>query len=265
MNRAFMGLVSLIAVYGVLAAFGVSGAARADAPRIVVALDAGHGGIDPGAASNGLVEKEVVLAFALRLARHIDAAPGLEARLVRSDDSFLTLSERVRLAREAGAHLILSLHADTTFDGEAEGAHIYTLSAEGSDDAAEALARRENRADVIGGIALQGESDDLAFLLVDLAMRGTGDEAQKLAAAALAEMRGAVTLLPTEPHRRANFRILKAPEIPSILVELGYLSNEADQARLVSEGWQERMAAALTRGIQRWAATASPGYLAPKR
>lgn len=265
MIRALTGLVCRLAVFAAAALLPPGSDGLAGEPGIVVAIDAGHGGVDPGASANGLVEKTVVLDFARRLARSVDATPGLEALLLRADDSFMTLGERIRRAREGGAHLILSLHADTTLDGEAEGAHVYTLSAQGSDDAAEALARRENRADVMEGVALQGEPDDIALLLVDLALRGTGDEAAKLAAAALAEMESEVTLLPTQPHRRANFRILKAPEIPSILVELGYMSNEADRARLVSDDWQERMAAALTRGIQRWAATASPGYLAPKR
>ena len=241
------------------------GQASAAGPQIVVAIDAGHGGIDPGASSGGLVEKDVVLGFALRLARQIDATEGFRALLIRSDDTFLTLGERIQRARDGGANLILSLHADTTSGGEAEGAHVYTLSEEGSDEAAEALALRENRAEIIGGVALQGESDDLALLLVDLAQRGTGNEAQKLARAALSEMDGAVTLLPTEPHRQANFRILKAPEIPSILVELGYLSNASDRARLVSEDWQARMASALARGLRRWANSASPGFLTPKR
>jgi len=239
--------------------------APASGGEIVVAIDAGHGGIDPGASSGGLVEKQVALGFARRLARHLEAAGGLRPLLVRDDDSFLTLTKRIARARAGGANVLVSIHADTTERGDAEGAHVYTLSAEGTDEAAEQLAERENRAEIIGGIALAGEPDDLALLLVDLAQRGTGDESAKLARAALAELGGAVTLLPTEPHREANFRILKAPEIPSILVELGYMSNEADRARLVSVDWQERMATALTRGLRHWAEHASPGFLFPKR
>jgi len=240
-------------------------AGPAVAGEVVVAIDAGHGGIDPGASAEGVAEKQIVLEFARRLATHIDHVPGLRALLIRDDDSFLTLSQRIRRARDGGANLIVSLHADTTHEGRAAGAHIYTLSREGTDEAAVELAERENRADVIGGIALAGEPDDLAALLVDLAQRGTGIEAVKLAETMLLAMAGSVTLLPTQPHRKANFRVLKAPEIPSILVELGYLSNASDRSRMASEEWRERMAAALTRGIHRWTSIASPGFLVPKK
>ncbi len=235
------------------------------AAEVVVAIDPGHGGIDPGASFENVAEKQVVLDFALRLATNIDNSPGLRAFLIRADDSFLTLGQRIRRARDGGANLIVSLHADTTSDGLAEGAHVYTLSREGSDEAASDPAERENRADIIGGIALVGESDGLTSLLVDLAQRGTDDEADNLTAAVLEAMAGNVTLLPTEPHRRANFRGLKAPEIPSILVELGYLSNARDRHRMASDAWRGRVAAALARGIHSWTGTASPGFLAPKK
>jgi N-acetylmuramoyl-L-alanine amidase len=240
-------------------------ASMAHAGRVVIAIDAGHGGIDPGASAGGVTEKQVVLEFAWRLAAHIERVPGLSALMIRSDDSFLTLSQRIRRARGGGANLIVSLHADTTHEGRAEGAHVYTLSREGTDEAAVDLAQRENRADVIGGIDLSGEADDLAALLVDLAQRGTGDEAEKLASVVLEEMGESITLLPTQPHRRANFRVLKAPEIPSILVELGYLSNAGDRRRMATEEWRERMAAALARGIHRWTAIAGAGFLTPKQ
>ena len=256
--------ISILATIVLTACMSAS-ATTAWAGGIVVAIDAGHGGIDPGASAEGVTEKQVVLEFAQRLAVHIDHVAGLEAFLIRSDDSFLTLSQRIRRARDGGANLIISLHADTTREGRAEGAHVYTLSREGTDEAAVELAERENRADAIGGVTLAGESDDLAALLIDLAQRGTSDETKKLAAAILLAMSQSVTLLPTEPHRQANFRVLKAPEIPSILVELGYLSNADDRLRMTSQLWHERMAKALALGIQNWARTASPGFLAPKK
>lgn len=261
---ARLAITSMIfAMIFAMSLFTPVGAARAG--DVVIAIDAGHGGIDPGASAGGVTEKQVVLEFAQRLAVHIDKVAGLEAFLIRSDDSFLTLSQRIRHARGGGANLIVSLHADTTREGRAEGAHVYTLSREGTDEAAVELAERENRADAIGGVALAGEPDDLAALLIDLAQRGTRDETEKLAAAILLAMAQSVTLLPTEPHRRANFRVLKAPEIPSILVELGYLSNADDRLRMASQLWHERMARALARGIQNWVGTASPGFLAPKK
>jgi N-acetylmuramoyl-L-alanine amidase len=262
LSRATVLAVAIV-IAGVIAPAYI--ACARDAGDIVIAIDAGHGGIDPGASAEGVTEKQVVLEFARRLAVHIDRVPGLHALLIRSDDSFLTLSQRIRRARRGGANLIVSLHADTTHEGRAEGAHVYTLSREGTDEAAIELARRENRADVIGGIALSGEPDDLAMLLVDLAQRGTGDEAEKLATTMLEAMGKSVTLLPTQPHRRANFRVLKAPEIPSILVELGYLSNAGDRRRMAAEEWRERMAAALARGIHRWTAIAGAGFLTPKQ
>lgn len=230
-----------------------------------MAVDAGHGGIDPGASAGGLVEKEVALMLARLLAVELDRIPGLKAVLLRNGDSFLALSERIHRARQGGANLLISLHADTTSEGIAEGAHVYVLSAEATDEAARELAERENRADVIGGVELAGEPDDMTALLVDLAQRGTVHESERLAAAVLEAMAGEVALLPTEPLRRADFRVPKAPEIPAILVELGYLSNAGDRARISSPQWRQRMAAALAQGIDQWTRQASPGFLTPKR
>jgi N-acetylmuramoyl-L-alanine amidase len=235
------------------------------ADEVVVAIDPGHGGNDPGAIAAGVSEKQVVLKFAHRLARHIDNIPGFHAVLIRDDDSFLTLSQRIRRARDGGANLIVSLHADTTHLGRAEGAHVYTLSREGTDEAAIELAERENRVDVLGGIELAGEPDDLTGLLIDFAQRGTTDETEKLASSILSAMAESSLRLTSQPHRRANFRILKDPEIPSILVELGFLSNAADRARMASDGWSERMAVVLTEGIDLWTNVASPGFLLPKK
>ena len=263
MRRMTIGAGVMAVMIAAASMFAPGATARAG--DVIIAIDAGHGGIDPGASAGGLAEKRIVLEFAQRLAVHIDHVEGLTAFLIRSDDIFLTLSQRIRRARDGGANLIVSLHADTTREGRAEGAHVYTLSREGTDEAAVELAERENRADVIGGVALAGESDDLAALLIDLAQRGTSDEAEKLAVAILQAMASSVTLLPSAPHRRANFRVLKAPEIPSILVELGYLSNAGDRQRMASEAWLDRMAAALAQGIHDWTRIASPGFLLPKQ
>jgi N-acetylmuramoyl-L-alanine amidase len=259
MRRSTRAALAAVILLAALASVSAKGA------EAVVAIDPGHGGIDPGASAGGLVEKSIVLDFARQLAGLIDEKPGLRAYLVREDDSFLTLRERIRRARDAGANLIVSLHADTTELGVAEGAHVYTLSAEASDEAAVALAERENRSDIIGGVPLAGESDDLAGLLVDLARRGTADEDEKLANALIEAMDGEIPLLATAPHRTANFRILKAPELPSVLVELGYMSNKSDRERLQSEAWRARAAAAIAQGIALWSQRASPGFLEPKR
>jgi len=270
MRRPFVRVLGSLVVLG-LAVTAPKAPAGARSGEVVVAIDAGHGGIDPGASAGGLVEKDVALALARLLADQLELLPGLpmlprlHGVLLRGDDGFLTLAERVRRAREAGANLLVSLHADTTSEGIAEGAHVYVLSPEGTDEAARELAERENRADVIGGIKLAGEPDDLTRLLVDLAQRGTEHESQRLAQAVLAAMSGNVVLLPTEPLRGADFRILKAPEMPAILVELGYLSNPNDRDRIVSSDWRRRMAAALAQGIRQWTREASSGFLTPKK
>ena len=256
-TRSGLSALALVACLGLFPALS--------AGQIVVAIDAGHGGIDPGASSAGLVEKDIVLEFANCLAQHIERANGLRALMIRPDDRFLTLDERISRARAGGAHLLISLHADTTKTGNAEGAHVYTVSRDSTDEAAAALAERENRAEIIGGVALAGEPDDLATLLIDLARRGTEAEADKLASSVVQALSGQVQLLPTQPHRTANFRILKAADLPSLLVELGYMNHEADRARLVSDEWQNRMAAALTQGVLRWTERASPGFLTPKQ
>lgn len=232
--------------------------------EVVVAIDPGHGGIDPGASLGGLVEKTIVFDIAQRLATAISATPGYRAFLTRPDDRFVPLAGRITLARAGGAHLMLSLHADTLASGMADGLSIYTLSPQGSDRAASQLAVRENRADLLAGADLEGETDDLAHVLVDLAQRGTMDQSEKLAAALLRSLRGQVDLLDSDPHRRAGFRVLKAPDLPAVLIELGFLNSPADRARLTSPDWGNQVAAALAAGVRAWAAQASPGFLTPK-
>lgn len=230
----------------------------------VVAIDPGHGGVDPGARGRGLVEKTVVLEFARKLAAEIDAMPGYRAMLTRDDDSFLPLSERVARAHRAGAGVMLSIHADVLEEGEASGVSVYTLAEEASDRAATMLAERENRTDVLAGADLGGESDDLARLLIELAQRGTQPESEKLAADLLAAIDGETKLLRTRPHRRANFRVLKAPDIPSVLLELGFMNSDADRERLSSPEWHARIAARVALGIDAWRKRASPGYRNPR-
>lgn len=237
---------------------------RAAAGEVVVAIDPGHGGIDPGARGGTLTEKTLVLDFARRLASAIEAQPGLRAYLTRDEDVFVPLAERVARAHRAGANLMISVHADVLEEGHARGVSAYTLSEQGTDDAADALAARENRSDVIAGADLVGEADDLTRLLVELAQRGTRDESGKLATAVLAAVGEKTEVLQTRPHRQANFRVLKAPDLPSILLELGFLDDPGDQARLADPAELELTARAVARGIARWRAEASPGFLSPR-
>ncbi|MEM9062914.1 MAG: N-acetylmuramoyl-L-alanine amidase [Pseudomonadota bacterium] len=231
---------------------------------IVVAIDPGHGGIDPGATAGRLLEKTIVLAFSRRLAKELETRDGFKAYLTRDEDVFVPLSERVARAHRAGANMLISVHADAVESGIANGLSVYTLSEKGSDEAAEALAARENRSDVIAGADLGGETDDLTRLLVELAQRGTKVESQKLASAVLGALGDDLELLRTRPMRQANFRVLKAPDIPSILLELGFLNSVRDQKRLVDPEWQAAAARAVSDGIVEWSRTASPGFLTDK-
>jgi len=231
---------------------------------LIIALDPGHGGIDPGAQVDGLTEKTLVLDFARALAAELDARPGITAYLVRDADVFVPLAERVARAHRAGANVLISIHADMVAVGRASGMSVYTLSEKGTDDAAEALAARENRADVIAGADLGGESDELTRLLVELAQRGTMDESGKLAVAMIESLGDRVELLRTRPYRQANFRVLKAPDIPSVLLELGFLNSARDRKRLTDPAWRAKAARAVADGIDRWRATASPGFLLPR-
>lgn len=231
---------------------------------VIVAIDPGHGGIDPGATAGKLVEKEIVLEFAKVLAAEIDRRPGFAPFLIREADEFVPLAQRVARAHAAGANLLISIHADAVESGIANGLSVYTLSEKGSDDAAEALAARENRADVIAGADLGGETDDLTRLLVELAQRGTQVESIKLAQAIVGSLGEGLELLRTRPMRQASFRVLKAPDLPSILLELGFLNSKRDQKRLSDPEWRKTAARAVADGIEAWAGKASPGFLRSK-
>lgn len=231
---------------------------------IIVAIDPGHGGIDPGATFGKMKEKSIVLAFAKELAAQVNAQPGMTAYLTRDQDVYVPLAERVARAHIARANVMLSIHADSVVTGTAHGLSLYTLSAKGSDQAANALAERENRADVIAGADLGGESDELTMLLVELAQRGTKEESLKLASAMLGSLQDKVELLRTRPHRQAGFRVLKAPDIPSLLVELGFLDSPRDRKRLADPEWHIKTASALVDGINAWRKEASPGFLTPR-
>ena len=238
--------------------------AAARAGDLVVAIDPGHGGIDPGATAGRMTEKHIVLDFAKELASVISAQQGMTAYLIRDKDVFVPLAERVARAHAAKANIMISIHADSVESGNADGVSIYTLSARGSDQAAEALAARENRSDVIAGADLGGETDQLTRLLVELAQRGTKDESSKLARAVLTSLQSRVDLLRTRPLRQANFRVLKAPDIPSLLLELGFLDSPKDRKRLADPEWRQNATMAVVAGINNWRKTASPGFLTPR-
>jgi N-acetylmuramoyl-L-alanine amidase len=228
-------------------------AARPADAKPVVVLDPGHGGVDPGTSSAaGITEKEVVLTFARTLKAKLEATGHYEVYLTRDDDTFLPLRERVEFAKKKGAGLFLSIHADyfpNKID-KATGATVYTLSEDASDEEARALAAKENFSDALAGIELPSDSDEvLANILIDLAQRETQNRSVVFARSIVGELasKGA---LHTKKLRSAGFRVLKAPDIPSVLLELGFLSNPDDEKRLTSEVWREKTAEAVAESIE---------------
>ena len=227
-------------------------APKRTAGRKLVVLDPGHGGIDPGAIGlRKTKEKDVVLAYALQLREQLLAHGNIDVVMTRSDDTFLTLKDRVRVARENEADLFIAIHADTVRGEEARGATIYTLSEKASDAEAEALAHKENRADIIAGVDLGSENEEVTDILIDLVQRESKTHSLVFAKKAVAEMKP-VTAFTGKPMRSAGFVVLKAPDVPSVLIELGYLSSEHDEKQLTSAAWRERVAKAMARAVQNY-------------
>jgi N-acetylmuramoyl-L-alanine amidase len=218
--------------------------------RPVVVIDPGHGGIDSGAVGDdGLLEKDVTLSFGQELARRLKENGELEPVLTRDGDDFMSLPERVEVARRHGAALFISIHADSVRQDYVRGATVYTLSDDASDELAAALAERENRSDILAGLALEDQPDDVADILFDLARRETRNLSVRFAQDLVGDMKEKVTLN-SNPYRRASFRVLKAPDVPSVLLELGYLSNDEDEALFRSKDWPKAEAGIVAEAIQ---------------
>jgi N-acetylmuramoyl-L-alanine amidase len=235
--------------------------AKSEDARPLVVIDPGHGGIDNGTkASSGETEKALVLEFGLLLRDKIEKAGKYQVVMTRTDDTFVALADRVNFARAHHAALFISIHADALArgEGDAQGATIYTLSETASDSAAARLAETENRADVIAGLDLTAEPNDIADILIDLARRETKTFSVQFARSVAGEMRN-VARLHKDPLKSAGFRVLKAPDIPSVLVELGYLSNQDDLEALSSDTWRKRTADALKRAIDNFFTTGRAG------
>src|SRR5579862_701596 len=225
--------------------------------RPVLVLDPGHGGIDTGTrAPGGEMEKDIVLDLAKRLQSRIEKSGKYRVVMTRTDDTFIPLAERVDIARKAQASLFVSIHADSLphREGDAQGATVYTLSDKASDPEAAKLAEEENRADVIAGIDLKSQPDDVAGILVDLAERETKTFSIQFAHKLVAELKG-VTRLHKDPIKSAGFRVLRAPDVPSALVELGYVSNKDDLKSLMSDAWRNQMADSMAKAIDGYLST----------
>jgi len=230
-------------------------------PRPVIVVDPGHGGIDTGThAPSGEQEKNLVLAFATLLRDKLEKTGKYRVVMTRSDDTFVQLADRVRFARAQQAQLFISIHCDALArgGGAADGATVYTLSDKASDAEAQRLADAENRADVIAGVNLAEEPGDIADILIDLAQRETKTFSSAFARSVVSEFKSAARLH-KNPLRSAGFRVLKAPDVPSVLIELGYVSNAADLKQLVSDQWRSRTSEAVTRAVQTYFITRFAG------
>jgi N-acetylmuramoyl-L-alanine amidase len=225
-------------------------AAQPADPRPVVVIDPGHGGVDNGTQSGSEAEKNVVLAFGLALRDRLEKSGKYRVVMTRSDDTFIPLNDRVKIAHDEKAALFVSIHADALpkGEGDAQGATIYTLSDKASDAEAQRLADAENRADAIGGVNLTDEPTDVADILIDLAQRETRTFSNRFARMLMGEMKTS-TRMHKNPLKSAGFRVLKAPDVPSVLVELGYVSNKGDMEHLVSDGWRSKTAASMAQAI----------------
>ena len=225
------------------------GSRRRQDGKLVVVIDPGHGGVDPGTiGASGTFEKRVTLAVARELKAALTASGRYHAVLTRERDVFVRLRDRLDKARGAGAVLFISLHADSIKNRRLRGASVYTLSEQASDKEAADLAARENKADIIAGVDFNGQSDEVTSILIDLAQRETMNQSARFANMLLPEIAKAGKLL-RKSHRFAGFAVLKAPDVPSVLVEMGYLSNPDDERFLTSAGRRKPLVSAIVRAI----------------
>ncbi|HUO99753.1 MAG TPA: N-acetylmuramoyl-L-alanine amidase [Rhizomicrobium sp.] len=223
----------------------------------VIVIDPGHGGVDSGTVgADGTLEKDLVLGVALKLRNALEKR-GYTVHMTRDTDEFVDLPQRVRIARSYHADLFISIHADSIHDPDVAGLSIYTLSEKGSDKEAADLARRENNSDKLAGVDLSGENSAVAPILIDLAQRDTMNKSSHFAEIALSDLAQATDILPRQPHRSAAFVVLKAPDVPSALIELGYLSNSGDADRMQKESWRARVAIAIAAAVDRQFMTAA--------
>lgn len=235
---------------------GEASAVRVKDSKPTIVIDPGHGGVDPGAVgAGGIAEKDVVFAFASRLKERLEQTGRYRVKLTRDTDTFVSLGARVRLAREARADLFVSIHADTLSDSpEVRGATIYTGSDFASDAESARLADKENMADQIAGLDARDDAEDVVGILMDLTKRETRAFSTDIARKVIASLQGTIKLN-KNPHRSAGFRVLKAPDVPSLLLELGYLSSAKDADLLVSESWRDKSTESLAAAIDRYFAT----------
>lgn len=221
-----------------------------DPTRPLVVIDAGHGGRDPGSNAGGVREKDVVLDIALALRDELLRIGGIRVAMTREDDRIVTLAQRPEIARRLGADLFLSIHADSAGEqSEISGASIYTLSAEASSEAAARFAARENNADRLNGVSIEGQSDAVSSILVELSQAQTQDDATEFSRLIVREGQGRLAFHPSAT-RSAALAVLRAPDVPAVLFESGFVTNRNDRARLTSEEGRQTYAAVLAQAIR---------------
>lgn len=223
-----------------------------DDGRMVVVLDPGHGGVDPGARRDGHDEADLMLQFARELKEALLRDGVDEVVMTRNDDSFVSLPARVSIARAAGADVFISLHADALAEGRATGTTIYTLSEDASDKASAILAERQDRQDILAGVDLRAQDDQIATVLMDLARQQTAPRTEMLASQLVIGLRSRLGKLHKRPRLKAGFSVLKAPDIPSVLIELGFMSSAADLDNLMDPVWRSQAAAGIVEAIAAW-------------
>jgi N-acetylmuramoyl-L-alanine amidase len=235
--------------------------------RPLIVIDPGHGGPDNGAiAENGEMEKDVVLEFAQALSDRLEKSGKYRVAMTRTDDRFIALGERVRLARGQGAALFVSIHADALAarsEHDVRGATVYTVSDTASDVEAARLAEAENKADAIAGVDLSAEPEEVADILIDLTQRETKNFSHHFARTVVGELKSSAKLH-KHPLKSAGFKVLKAPDVPSVLIELGYMSNKDDLKLMTSEVWRGKATAAIAQAVNTFFATRLAGS-APSR
>jgi len=225
---------------------------KADRPKPTVMLDPGHGGVDPGTIGlSGEYEKEIVLDLALAVKEKLDRDGKVKCLLTRDNDTFVPLPDRVALARAAKVDLFMSLHADSDPDPEIRGLSVYTLSKTASDSTAQALADKENKSDLVAGLDLVHANPEVTNILIDLVQRETLNLSAAFAGMVIDEV-GHDTHVLGNTHRFAGFAVLKAPDVPSVLIETGYLSNRQDEQLLRKPEYRTKLANALARAIERY-------------
>lgn len=228
-------------------------AAPATDGEFLIAVDAGHGGIDTGATgkTTNTPEKTVTLGFARALAAELNRQKGVKAFLTRDGDTFLSLSQRVTLARQKGANLFISLHADMLGQANIRGATVYTISDKASDHLAEAAAARENQSDEVGGVDASAEPQEVSDILADLTRRETQAFSIAMAKSVVTSFDGQINLI-NNPHRFAGFRVLQAQDVPSVLLELGFLSNKEDEKLLLDPAWRGKVVKLIAEAVKKY-------------